>query len=125
MPVTRWSPQVVFRPIIGGFRPAAIRTKEAAKLLAPKKTGRLAKGTRLTFTGATSGLLVNRVPYVYPIVKGQRPHSIAPQKKQALTVGNKVYENVQHPGAKAHPFLNQAAAGFSIAYAAEVSKRWR
>jgi hypothetical protein len=115
----------VFRPVIGGFRPAAIRTKEAAQLLAPKKTGKLAKGTRVQFTGATSGLLINRVPYVYPVTGGAKPHVIGPRKKQAVIAPGGPYAHVDHPGISGNPFLNKAALGFSIAYAAEVRKRWR
>ena len=124
MPVTSWTPQNVYRPVIGGFKPAAVATKTAAVKIAPKRTGRLARATQLQFTGPLTALLVNRVPYIYPVVKGAQPHPIGPATKQALTVGNKVYENVHHPGQRGNPFLNIAATGFSIVYAAEVRRRF-
>lgn len=125
MPVTGWFPQVVMRPVLGGFKPAALATKYAAQQLAPKKTGRLAKGTSVKFTGATSAVLVNRVPYIYPVTGGQRAHEIGPRNKQAVVTPKGVFAHVQHPGAQGNPFLNKAATGFSIAYAFEVSRRWR
>lgn len=139
MPVTSWTPQNVFRPVVGGFRPAALATKAVAQQIAPKKTGRLAQGTSVKFTGATSALLVNRVPYVYPVTGGAKPHTIAPRgispktgrklksyrPNAALKVGNRFYANVQHPGIQGNPFLNRAAQGFSIVYAAEVRRRFR
>lgn len=124
MPVTSWTPQNVYRPVVGGFKPAAAATKTVAMQLAPKKTGRLAKATALQFTGPMSALLVNRTPYIYPVVSGAKAHDIGPSTKQALTVGNKVYENVHHPGNRPNPFLRRAAEGFSIVYAAEVRRRF-
>jgi hypothetical protein len=124
MPVTSWTPSVVYRPVLGGFKPAALITKAAAQKIAPRKTGKLAGATRLQFVGPLSALLVNRTPYIFPVVKGAAPHEIDPKTKEAVTVGKHPFARVQHPGSKGQPFLNQAAAGFSIAYAAEVRRRW-
>jgi hypothetical protein len=124
MPITSWTPQNVYRPVLGGFRPAALATKEIAKAIAPRKTGRLASATGVLYTGSTSALLVNRTPYIFPVVRGAKAHEIDPRTKEAVTVGKHPFAHVQHPGARAQPFLNEAAAAFSALYPLEVRRRW-
>lgn len=126
MPITSWTPANVLRPIVAGFRPAAIQTKMIAQAIAPRRTGKMARSIRVNFTGLTSGFLRTGVRYVYPVVSGASPHRIEPRAKMALAgQGFGPVGGANHPGMRPNPFLTRAAAAFPALYAAQVRRRMR
>jgi hypothetical protein len=126
MPITFWNDAVVLGPCIEGFAPAAEETAALAKRLAPHLTGRLAGAVNVVPTGLTSARLgAPGVPYLAPVVKGQRAHTEVPNTKKALVATPYgVFARVEHPAVAGNPFLNEAAAAFRSLYVANVRARW-
>jgi HK97 gp10 family phage protein len=57
---------------------------------------------------------------------GTRPHKIKPKNRKALAIGGNVVEEVDHPGAKPHPFLRpalDARAGAAVVAVGEYVKK--
>lgn len=87
-----------------------------AKVLAPVRTGRLRSSIRaeaprfFSFTGRVT--VGSDLEYAGFVNDGTRPHVIRPRRAKALrfTVGGRVvYATVvNHPGARARPFLDRA-----------------
>jgi HK97 gp10 family phage protein len=64
-----------------------------------------------------------RAPHWHLVEFGTRPHKIKPKNAHALTVGGKVVGEVDHPGARAKPFMRPALDSKSAeAIAAVVTK---
>lgn len=118
MPITEWYPERVIVPCEAAFKPAAEGLVKVAQAMAPRQSGRLAAGTHITFTGATSGFLsASGVPYAAPVIKGSRPHTEVAKNAQAMPIGKYGFASmVKHPGNKPNPYLNRAAPSFKPLY---------
>jgi hypothetical protein len=110
--ITRWSPERVIGPVEAAYKPAALELEKVAQGLAPRRTGRLAAGTHMTFTGGTTGFLsASGVPYAGPVIKGTRAHTETSSTPMPIGGGMFAY-SVQHPATAPHPYLKEAAASF-------------
>lgn len=110
-------PQVVQR----GLLPRVRAVESAAKGLAPKKTGRLARSIHVRARGAGgrfAGLggvniasyeVVVAVPYAGYVSKGTRPHIIRVKNARVLTDGVRFFgTKVNHPGTRPNNYLERA-----------------
>jgi len=86
-----------------------------ARLNAPKDTGLMAEGLKLS-TVVKNGAIVARVraggkhgfiAYWHEYT-GARAHTIKAKDSRGLVVGGHVYRQVEHPGMKPHPFMRPA-----------------
>lgn len=111
MGIVRWTPERVIVPIESAFKPAAEGLEKVAQALAPRRTGALAASTHVTPTGKTSGLLRADTPYAAPVIKGAKLHEITSNTPMPIGGGRFAY-SVQHPGTRAHPYLQEAAPSF-------------
>lgn len=121
MPVTRWTPQNVTRPIIGAFKPAVFQTANLARATAPgPRTARAVRATPKGLQFATLDAL-RRGPPIFPIVSGSRA-GIRSTSGWFVISADKVVQAIDHPGTPPHPFLNRAQAAFPGLYAANVRR---
>ena len=126
MPITSWTPQNVYKPVLGGFRPAVFQTLQLARAMAPGS--RTKRAVRVKFVGPVSATLdaLRRGPPIYPILSGSKA---GPRESSGWFVvqrsdPSKIVKTIEHPGTPPHPFLTRAVAGFPSLYAANVRRRW-
>ena len=88
--------------------------KDEAKANVPVDLGDLRRSIRVT-TGAKGGQVTasvkagNKKAFYWRFVEfGTAAHKIAPKNGRALAIGGKVVRAVNHPGARAKPFLRPA-----------------
>lgn len=121
-----WNPGPYRARLISAHRPAATKTGQVAQRIAPRRTGRLARSTRVVFAGFTRATLgVFGVPYAVPVIRGQAPHEIKALNAEALSTPFGPRESVQHPGASPRPYLQAAARSFPGFYFLEARRRVR
>jgi HK97 gp10 family phage protein len=91
--------------------------KGAAKAKAPRKTGKLIKSLAVT-TSSKGGTVTAKLkargkiaPHAILVEFGTKPHKIKPKKKGGLTVGGNIVAEVDHPGARARPFMRPTFDG--------------
>lgn len=111
------------------FRMRVVRTalsagsriiRDAGRAEAPVKSGQLRNTIRSTSrsrsrTGkVTASVRVGKknkgVFYGHMVIGGTQPHNILPKKGKGLKFGTTFRRSVIHPGAKANPFMDRAAA---------------
>jgi HK97 gp10 family phage protein len=113
------------RVVTAAVRAASKEVIQEAKQNAPVRTGMLRKQLRASIkldrrTGnvyatvrarasAAQKAKKNVAWYIGLVVGGTKPHSIKPKLKKSLAIGNQPVEQVEHPGAKANPFVEKAA----------------
>lgn len=115
------------------LRAGANEFKNEAKANVPVSSGKLrrslrvstkSKGGRVTASLKAGGKMASHAMLVE---FGTKPHKIAPKNAEALLVGGQVVGEVDHPGARPHPYLRPALdskQGQAIAaVAAQVRKR--
>lgn len=98
------------------LREASRQVVNRAKVLAPVRTGRLRSSIRAEppriFSLRGSVKVGSDLEYAAFVNDGTRPHTIRPRTKQVLRfqVGGRVVfaKVVNHPGARANPFLDRA-----------------
>jgi len=113
----------VIRPQVErrGLLPRVRAVESAARTLAPKRTGRLARsirtrargaGGRFTTLGGTtiaSYEIVVAVPYAAYVSGGTKPHIIRVRNARVLTDGVRFFgTSVRHPGTRPNNYLERA-----------------
>lgn len=105
--------------------------KAGAKAKAPRKTGKLQKSLAVT-TNSKGGVVTAKLkargkiaPHAILVEFGTKPHKIAPKKKGALAIGGNVVGGVDHPGARAKPFLRPTFDGGAAPAIAAVAAKIR
>lgn len=101
----------------GALRAGALVLQADAKAHVPVKSGALRDTIRVSTrlkgntvsAKVTAGNRKKRVFYAHMVEGGTRPHEIKPKQK-ALRIGNLFAPRVQHPGARAKPFMRPALA---------------
>ena len=131
------------RPDRGMLRKLALAAVREQKLLAPRKTGNLARTIHLGAVTPTRAETVASADYAAYVERGTRPHEIRPRVRKALRFaadagsarlsgsprsGGRVRfaKRVQHPGTRAQPFMVPGAekALDAVGLKAEVIKSW-
>jgi hypothetical protein len=109
-------------PNAGLLRKVALLAVREQKLLAPRKTGNLARTIHLGAVTPTRAETIASADYAAYVERGTRPHEIRPRNRQALRwaadgasarlsgtprSGGRVRfaKRVQHPGTRAQPFM--------------------
>jgi hypothetical protein len=94
----------------------AVATAAAARLRAPRDTGKLAASitaSPFTFGGGPAAIVNASAPYAVYVHEGTRPHPIDPSRATVLRFPAKsgmivFTPHVEHPGTRAQPFLVEA-----------------
>lgn len=86
-----------------------------------------ARGGRVTASVIAGGKLKNGadVYYAHFVEYGTRPHTITAANRKGLSFGGMFFQSVEHPGAKAKPFMRRAFDTSSSAAIAAVAKKLR
>jgi hypothetical protein len=109
-------------PNAGLLRKVALLAVREQKLLAPRKTGNLARTIHLGAVTPTRAETIASADYAAYVERGTRPHEIRPRNRKALRwaadgasarlsgtprSGGRVRfaKRVQHPGTRAQPFM--------------------
>src|SRR5687768_16544200 len=109
-------------PNAGLLRKVALLAVREQKLLAPRKTGNLARTIHLGAVTPTRAETIASADYAVYVERGTRPHEIRPRNRKALCwaasaadalltgtprIGGRVRfaKRVQHPGTRAQPFM--------------------
>jgi hypothetical protein len=109
-------------PNAGLLRKVALLAVREQKLLAPRKTGNLARTIHLGAVTPTRAETIASADYAAYVERGTRPHEIRPKNRKALRwaadgasarlsgtprSGGRVRfaKRVQHPGTRAQPFM--------------------
>lgn len=118
----------VMRAALGA---GAAAMRAPAKANVPVKSGKLRRSIKVS-TSVKNGWVTAKLkaggklaPHAHLVEYGTRPHKILPKKAGALTVGGNVVREVDHPGAKPHPFMRPAFDGYSPAAIAAVAAKVR
>lgn len=107
--------------------------KKEAQQEVPVKTGLLRKSLRVS-TKSKNGVVTavlradSRIaPHAHLVEFGTRPHKIKPRNGDALVIGSYVVADVDHPGARPHPFFRPSfdskASQAITAVAEQIRKR--
>jgi HK97 gp10 family phage protein len=115
--------------------------RDEAKRLAPVKTGALRSSVRVSTRQQINGQITATIRaggktktgdafYAHFVEYGTEPHAIKPRPKglfKVLKIGGVFVRSVNHPGAKARPFMRPAFDASALksvdAFAAQLSKR--
>jgi hypothetical protein len=109
-------------PNAGLLRKVALLAVREQKLLAPRKTGNLARTIHLGAVTPTRAETIASADYAAYVERGTRPHEIRPRNRKVLRwaasaadvrltgtprTGGRVRfaKRVQHPGTRAQPFM--------------------
>ena len=126
------SPKIEANIMRGALRAGAVLIQKEAKAGAPKKTGTLVAGIkvstanrygRVSATVKTTGKHAYLAPW---LEHGTAAHNIQPKKKKFLSFGGIVMAAVMHPGIKGKPFMRPAMdnkAGPALVAVGEYIKR--
>lgn len=112
------------------LRAGANVIRAEARTQVPVDSGALRKSLQVT-TGGKRGQVIAKVrsklPYAHLVEFGTAAHVIQHKAKEALAFGGTVVPTVQHPGAKAKPYLRPAldtkAGAAVVAVGDQVKKR--
>ena len=98
----------------GGVRAGGVVMQKEARLQAPKKSGTLAKGIKVS-TRNSKGVVTATVKttgkhaYLAPWLEfGTSAHKILPKRAKVLFIGGLFVSGVDHPGSKPKPFMRPA-----------------
>lgn len=96
------------------LRAGANEFKEEIKAKIPVRRGKLLRSVRVT-TSAKRGKVKasikvggKKAPHANLVEFGTRPHKIKPKKAKALALLGMVVSEIDHPGARPHPFMRPA-----------------
>lgn len=102
----------------GALRAGAVVLQEEAMARAPVEDGRLRESIRVAAGAKRNGVVYAQVRaggrkkgdafYAHMVEYGTKPHEIKPRKFKSLFIAGVFRKIVQHPGAKARPFLRPA-----------------
>lgn len=96
------------------LRAGAAVIREEAKANVPVDSGMLKRSLKVT-TNTKRGRVTAKLkvggklaPHAHLVEFGTKPHKIKPKRAGGLTVAGNVVAEVDHPGAKPHPFMRPA-----------------
>ena len=98
----------------GGLRAGGVVMQKEARLQAPKKSGTLAKGIKVSTRnkkGVVSATVktTGKHAYLAPWLEfGTSAHKILPKRAKVLFLGGLFVAGVDHPGSKPKPFMRPA-----------------
>lgn len=122
--------KVEAKVVRASLRAGAVVLREAIKADAPKRTGALA-GTVKVKTKKKGGTLLAGVRvgdkkkgvfYAHMVLGGTKAHSINVKQAKGLNLGGTSRKSVQHPGARANPFVDRARSAIPRALDAIIDK---
>jgi HK97 gp10 family phage protein len=113
------------------LRAGANEFKTEAQAKAPVKSGKLRRSLKVS-TGSKGGRVTAKLkvggkmaPHAMLVEYGTKPHKIAPKNGGGLLIGGNVVGEVNHPGARARPFLRPSFDGKSAAAIGAVAAKIR
>lgn len=99
----------------GALRAGAKVIADEARALVPQKSGALRASIRISTKGRGGHVKAEvkagdkKAWYAHIVHVGAKPHEIKPRKRLSLFFAGIFKEIIKHPGARAQPFMEQAA----------------
>ncbi|MGI4717209.1 MAG: HK97-gp10 family putative phage morphogenesis protein [Janthinobacterium lividum] len=113
------------------LRAGAAVIREEAKAQVPVDSGALRRSLKVS-TSTKKGRVTAKLkvggrlaPHAHLVEFGTKPHKIKAKRQQALSFGGTVAREVDHPGAKPHPFMRPAFDSHSSEAIAAVASKVR
>lgn len=98
----------------GGLRAGAMVMREEVRITAPRRTGTLAAGVKVSTRsrqGTVSAVVktTGKHAYLAPWLEyGTAAHKITPKRAKSLFLGGMFVSGVDHPGSRPKPFMRPA-----------------